>query len=185
MTLHDRASNLKSANQVLQLSKAEPYVQASNPHLHPLLRRDSPGSRTLNRSFGANGASWRTYYLLATARLKKKEWAAAASAAVKSANVAHGKVATPLLLGDIQLAAGEKTQAKQTWEKLISTFPNDPLAGDAKNRTAQADSGQGTQPTEMAAIALPAEAVAVEASVGATERGQPRLSGLDGGVQRE
>ena len=117
---------------------------------------------TLNRSFGANGAGWRTYYLLATAYVKKKNWNAAASAAVNSANLAHSNAAAPLLLlGDIQLASGDKTQAKQSWEKLISTYPNDPLAGDAKKRIALADSGQPIQPAEVAAITLPVDAPAI------------------------
>ena len=150
----EQATKLEPTHEKALLALGQMQLDAGNP---------DAAIATLNRSFGANGASWRTYYLLATAYVKKKEWTAAASAAVKSANVAHGTVATPLLLlGDIQLAAGDKTQAKQTWEKLISTFPNDPLSGDAKKRIEQADSGQGTQPKEMAAITLPVEAVAVE-----------------------
>ena len=113
---------------------------------------------TLNRSFTANGASWRTYYLLATAYFRMKQWNQAASAAIKSANLAHNLAAIPLLLlGDIQLAAGDTKDAKESWEKLISTFPNDPLAADAKNRVEQADSRQTAGATEVAAIALPAE----------------------------
>lgn len=118
---------------------------------------------TLNRSFSANGASWRTYYLLATAYSRAKEWQAAASAAVNSANLAHNKAATPLLLlGDIQLAAGNKTQAKETWNQLISTFPNDALAPEAKKRIEQADSGQASQSAEVAALALAPEPASVE-----------------------
>src|SRR5262249_12098766 len=118
---------------------------------------------TLNKSFTANGASWRTYYLLATAYLRNKEWQAAASAAVSSANLAHSKAAAALLLlGDIQLAAGNRAEAKQTWDKLISTFPNDPLVPEAKKRIVQADREQPTHAAEVAVLALATEPAIVE-----------------------
>ena len=118
---------------------------------------------TLNRSFTANGAGWRTYYLLATAYARTKQWNEAASAAIKSANLAHSQAAPPLLLlGDILLASGDTTRAKESWEKLISTFPKDPLVDEAKKRIEEANSGSSTRAAEVARVKLPTEPAMVE-----------------------
>jgi tetratricopeptide (TPR) repeat protein len=118
---------------------------------------------TLNRSFSLNGAGWRTYYLLASAYWKTKQWKEASSAAANSVNLAHNQAATPLLLlGDIQLAAGDSPAAKQTWEKLISTFPKEPRAADAQKRIEQINRGNSMTVAEAAPPALPAIPALVE-----------------------
>lgn len=119
---------------------------------------------TVNRTFTANGAGWRTYYLLASAYFRLKQWNEASSAAVKSASLAHTHAAAPLLLlGDIQRAAGATGQAKESWEKLITTFPKDPLAIDAEKRIDEANSGSATQTgDQVEAVALPTEPAIIE-----------------------
>jgi len=87
---------------------------------------------TINKSFTANGAGWKTYYLLATAYSETKQWGEAEAAANRSVTLAHNQAAVPLLLlGKIQASRGRSDAARHTWQVLVKTFPNAPEAAQA------------------------------------------------------
>jgi len=98
---------------------------------------------TLNKMFAADGAGWKTYYLLAKAYASMKQWKDADAAALRAANLAGKQSALPLLtLGEIQSAEGRSSLAAKTWEQLVAEFPGSPEATDAKSRISAMSNGQ-------------------------------------------
>ena len=87
---------------------------------------------TLNMAYAANGAGWRTRYLLATAYAKTGKLADAEMQASSAVKLARNNPATPLLLlGDIQAALGNWREAKQSWEHVIALLAECPKCGEA------------------------------------------------------
>jgi tetratricopeptide (TPR) repeat protein len=94
---------------------------------------------TLNQAYAANGAGWRTRYLLASAYAKTGKLRDAEMQADSAVKLAHNNSATPLLLlGDIQAAGGRWTEAKQSWDRVVGECPNCPEAGEARKRLSEA-----------------------------------------------
>jgi len=88
---------------------------------------------TLESAFHINGAEWRTHFLLASAYSRAGRFADAEPHAQRAASLAGEKGAgAALLLGEIQREEGKTQEARQTWQRLLSTFPNDPAAQEAR-----------------------------------------------------
>jgi tetratricopeptide (TPR) repeat protein len=112
---------------------------------------------TFNKARSANGAGWRTHYLLATAYAKTGDLRDAESYASSAVRLAHGKTVQPmLLLGDIQAGQGKWLLAKQTWERVEIEFPKSPEASEAQKKITEAS---GEHPAAAANIATPAISV--------------------------
>jgi Flp pilus assembly protein TadD len=111
--------------------------------------------KTLEQAYAANGASWKTHLLLATAYQQDGRNAEAESHAARAAQLAGNKAAPALLfLGEIQYSEGKYSDAWSTWERIIATFPTDPSAAEAKHRLAAAARAHITTGVEYA-VALP------------------------------
>ncbi len=106
---------------------------------------DAAGAiETLNKAYASNGASWRTRYLLATAYAKTGKFRDAEMHAISSVKLARTNTATPLLLlGDIQSAAGRWTDAKQSWQRIVTDYPNSPEVGEARKKITDAAGNEG------------------------------------------
>jgi len=92
---------------------------------------------TLEKAFLKNGAGWRTHLLLATAYAKAGRLPDAETHARRAAELGREKGAgARLLLGEIQRAEGKLPEAKLTWEEVVTKFPGDSSAAEAKKRIA-------------------------------------------------
>jgi tetratricopeptide (TPR) repeat protein len=93
---------------------------------------------TLEKAVSTDRAGWRAHFELASAYLKVKRYGDAESEASRSARLAKNKTAVAIfLLGEIQYAESKRAEAKQTWEYLLSVFPNDPIGPEAKKMLAR------------------------------------------------
>lgn len=119
---------------------------------------------TLNKAYAANGAGWRTHYLLANAYAKSGNWQKAEAHAQRAAILAHDKGAPALLfLGDVQSAQGNWDAARLTWERIPTEFPKATEVAEAKKRIATAS---GEHPAKSTVIAIdPSSAAAVDAEL--------------------
>ena len=96
---------------------------------------------TLNKAYAANGAGWRTRYLLATAYAKTGKLGDAEMQASSAVRLAHKNNATALLLlGEIQAAEGKWTEAKQSWDRIVTECPNCPEVSEARKKISEAAS---------------------------------------------
>jgi tetratricopeptide (TPR) repeat protein len=122
---------------------------------------------TLGKAYAANGAGWRTLYLLASAYAKSRDLADAEKFAARSVSLAHAKTAAPLLLlGDIQAAKGNWPEAKQTWERVETECPGCPEAAEAQKKIVDAASlVQGSSAVSAATFTPLATDSALPASV--------------------
>ncbi len=103
---------------------------------------------TLNQAYAANGAGWRTRYLLALAYLKTGKLRDAEMQASSAVKLAHNNNAAALmLLGDIQAAAGKWTEAKQSWDRILVECSNCPEVSEARKRISDAASEHLTTST--------------------------------------
>ena len=90
---------------------------------------------TLNQAYAANGAGWRTRYLLGLAYLKTGKLRDAEMQANSAVKLAHKNNATALmLLGDIQAAAGKWTEAKQSWGRIVVECSNCSEVSEARKK---------------------------------------------------
>jgi tetratricopeptide (TPR) repeat protein len=111
--------------------------------------------KTFEQAYAANGASWKTHLLLATAYQQDGRNAEAESHAARAAQLAGNKAAPALLfLGEIQYTEGKYQDARSTWERIIATFPTEPSAAEAKHKLAAAARAHITTGVEYA-VALP------------------------------
>lgn len=98
---------------------------------------------TLNKTVTANGAGWKTYYLLASAHTNLKQWKEAGDAARRAVSLAGSRSGEPLLLlGEIELAEGHTAAARDFWQKVVADFPKTPETADAKAKLAELSSGK-------------------------------------------
>ena len=122
-------------------------------------RNDSPSAAIplLEKAVASGRASWRADYDLAGAYLKVTRLIEAESEASRAVRLARNQSAAPLyLLGQIQYAAGKRSDAKSTWESVVTTFPSDPNATQAKQNLAQLDFASDTAPASATAgVAAP------------------------------
>lgn len=135
-----------------------------------LQSNDATGAiATLNKTVTANGAGWKTYYLLASAYANLKQWKEGADAARHAVSLAGSRSAAPLLLlGEIESAEGHAAAARDFWQKVVADFPNTPETGEAKTKLAELSSGK-PGPTEPAA----ALKVAVDTGPSELEESRP------------
>jgi Flp pilus assembly protein TadD len=110
---------------------------------------------TLEKAIATGRAGWRAHYELATAYLQAKRFADAETEANRAFHLAKEKGAAPeYLLGKIHYDEGKRSEAKQTWESLVATFPADPVAPEAKKFLAQMET-DSTQNGAPAVLELP------------------------------
>jgi Flp pilus assembly protein TadD len=132
---------------------------------------DYPGAtKTLVKAYDANGAGWKTRYLLATAyaktgRLTEAEFHAAAAVRLARSNAAPAL----LLLGDIQEAEDKLADAKQSWERIETEFPASPDVAAARMRIADA-SGEHPKTTKEVPVTLATSALKIELPAAIEER---------------
>jgi tetratricopeptide (TPR) repeat protein len=111
--------------------------------------------KTLEQAYAANGASWKTHLLLATAYQQDGRNAEAESHAARAAQLAGNKAAPALLfLGEIQYSEGKYQDARSTWERLVVAFPNESSAAEAKRKLAVAAHERTTTGVDYA-VAFP------------------------------
>lgn len=92
----------------------------------------------LEKAYQANGASWRTHFLLAMAYAKSGQLAEGEKHAEKAVGLAQEKSAQAMyLLGEIQDAEKHREVARKTWQLIIECYPNDPVAVQAKQKLAR------------------------------------------------
>lgn len=108
---------------------------------------------TLEKAYQANGAGWRTHFLLASAYARTGRLSDAESHASRAVTLSRNSSAEPyLLLGEIQQAQGNNAAARESWQKLLDTFPSDPAAQKARQNIA-ALNVPDTAPLALASIA--------------------------------
>jgi tetratricopeptide (TPR) repeat protein len=112
-------------------------------------------AKTFEQAYAANGANWKTHLLLATAYQQAGRLADAEPHAARAAQLAGNRAGPVLLfLGEIQYGGGKYQDARNTWQRLIASFPGDEAAADAKRKLAAA-SRQRTDTGVDYAMALP------------------------------
>jgi len=111
--------------------------------------------KTLEKAYAANGASWKTHLLLATAYQQAGRLAEAEPHAARAAQLAAAKGAPALLfLGEIQYSEGKYADAQATWEQLVAIFPNESSSAEAKGRLSAAARKRSPVGVDFA-VALP------------------------------
>jgi Flp pilus assembly protein TadD len=119
--------------------------------------------KTFEQAYAANGANWKTHLLLATAYQQAGRLADAEPHAARAAQLAGNKAGPVLLfLGEIQYSEGKYQDARNTWQRLIVSFPADPSAADAKRKLATASRQQTDTGVEYAVALPPPHPPAVE-----------------------
>ncbi len=115
---------------------------------------------TLEKAFQVNGAGWRTHFLLASAYAKTGRLSDAESHAARAVTLSRNSSAEPyLLLGEIQQAEGNYTEARETWQILLATFPSDPAAQKARQDIAALSVPRAAPSTDMQLASLPVHAL--------------------------
>jgi len=154
----EHALSLDPGHQRSLLALGELQLESGDP---------AAAASTLEKAYRLNGADWRTLYLLASAYAKTARLAEAETYAERAARLARDKAPNPLLLlGEIQQAEGKSDEARQTWEKLVSKFPNDPVVQQAKQKLAtlsqpeNSAAGPGAEMTSLPVPVLPSLALA-------------------------
>jgi len=89
----------------------------------------------LEKAFDLNGADWRIHYLLATAYARAGRLEEAKTHVLRGASLAKEKgAAVVYLLGEIQYEEHQTAEAKETWERILVAFPNDPIVQKTKSK---------------------------------------------------
>src|SRR5208337_3395395 len=98
------------------------------------------------------------YFELATAYIKVQRLSDAESAAARAVQLAKEKGASSkYLLGQIQYAEGKQAEAKSTWESIVTAFPSDPVASEAKKTLARLETeSRGNAVPSKDSLPLPA-----------------------------
>ncbi len=88
--------------------------------------------KSLEKAYRADGASWQTLFLLATAHAKVNQLPEAEQYAARAVSYA-GYYAAPamMLLADVQFREGKTADARQTWQRLPERFPKSAEAQEA------------------------------------------------------
>ncbi len=95
---------------------------------------------SLEKAVSTGHAGWRAHYELAWAYLRSKRFTDAETEAARAVHLSKEKAAVPsFLLGRIQYEEGKRAEAKQTWESLLSSYPSDAVAPEAKAMLARMD----------------------------------------------
>ena len=118
------------------------------------LHNGSPATAVpfLERAVASGRAGWRADFDLASAYLQLRRLGEAESEAARAARLAKSEAAAPLyLLGQIQYAAGKKSDAKRSWESLAKAFASDPLAAQANKGLAELDFTEDSAASSSAA----------------------------------
>jgi TolA-binding protein len=114
-------------------------------------------ARTLEKAYQINGAGWRAQFLLAVAYARLGRLDEAEIRVASAVVLVHDKSAEPLLLlGEIQLDEGKSTEAKQTFQKLLSLFPGVPAAKKTQEILAELDTPRNSVASaELPVASLP------------------------------
>jgi len=113
---------------------------------------------SLEKAASLSHANWRTYFELATAYIKVQRLSDAESAAARAVQLSKEKGASSkYLLGQIQYAEGKQAEAKSTWESIVTAFPSDPVASEAKKTLARLETeSRGNAVPSKDSLPLPA-----------------------------
>lgn len=122
----DNALRLEPSNQRTLLALGDVELQSGDV---------SSAILSLEKAFDLNGADWRIHYLLASAYFHAGRLSEAETHASRGAALAKERGAAILyLLGEIQSAEGKTSEAKETWERVLVKFPNDPIVQETKGK---------------------------------------------------
>ncbi|MGB2667784.1 MAG: tetratricopeptide repeat protein [Candidatus Acidiferrum sp.] len=122
----DNALRLEPSNQRTLLALGDVELQSGDVSSAILI---------LEKAFDLNGADWRIHYLLASAYFRAGRPSEAEMHASRGAALAKEKGAAILyLLGEIKSAEGKTSEAKETWERVLAEFPNDPIVQETKGK---------------------------------------------------
>lgn len=93
---------------------------------------------SFEKAVSTGRAGWRAHFQLASAYFKLRRLNDAESEASRAAHLAKDKgAAATFLLGEIQYAEGKREDAKKIWATILSGFPSDPIASEAKKMLAR------------------------------------------------
>ena len=115
---------------------------------------------TLEKAFVKNGAGWRTHLLLASAYSKAGRLPDAETHAQRAVDLAHEKGAgARLLLGEIQQTEGKLPEAQRTWQELVTRFPHESYAAEARQKLASLSTAPpaavSPEPAQLANLPVP------------------------------
>ena len=103
---------------------------------------------TLEKAYQINGAGWRTQFLLATAYAKSGRLEDAESHAQRAIILAGNQGAVVrVLLGEIQAREKNLQAARQTWQDVVTAFPDDPAAEQARQHLAALSASRLASPS--------------------------------------
>ena len=103
-------------------------------------------AETLEKAYQANGADWRTHWLLANAYVRQKNYEKALPHAARAAELGKDHAAAAwMLVGEILVQEEKREEAKKAFETIVRSFPNDPAVPEAKNRLAALDKAAVTR----------------------------------------
>jgi len=145
----------KSFEQALSLDPAHEKALLAMAQLQLEAGQTASAIDFLEKAYRADGAAWRTHYLLASAyaqagRLPEAE----AHASVAANYVGRDTAPAIMLLAQIQYREGKKLEARQTWQKVPERYPGSPTAAEAKNRLAET-AGESNEAVASAIGSLP------------------------------
>ena len=107
------------------------------------LRSGAPADAVLllGKAVALGRAGWRANFELANAYVKVNRLSDAEGEAACATRFAKENGAAPtFLLGEIQYAEGKRTDARHTWESILTAFPKDPVVPEARKMLARLDS---------------------------------------------
>jgi tetratricopeptide (TPR) repeat protein len=143
-----RAISLDPNHEMALVSIGELQLQAGKP---------ADAIISLEKAASLSHAGWRTHFQLASAYLKLNRLSDAESEDSHAVHIAKDKHAAPIFLqGEIQYAEGKRSEAMHTWLTVLTTFPADPLAAEAKSMMARLENETPrNDPGDSAILPLP------------------------------
>lgn len=125
---YQAALALQPAHERSLLGLGEVQIQQGDPQ---------GAESTLEKAFRMNGADWRTHLLLAYAYFEDRKYDQARSHAQQAIALDKTQQAgAQVLLGRIAALEGHTDEARDDFQTVIGSFPNDPAAAEAKQRLA-------------------------------------------------
>ncbi len=125
---YQAALALQPAHERSLLGLAEVQIQQGDPQ---------GAETTLDKAFRVNGADWRTHLLLAYACFEERKYDQAGAHARQAIALDKTQQAgAQVLLGRIAALQGHADEARNDFQAVIKSFPNDPAAAEAKQRLA-------------------------------------------------
>jgi tetratricopeptide (TPR) repeat protein len=153
LALHQKDAARKNFELALSLEPAHQRALLALAELQLESHETSAAIDTLEDAYQANGAGWRTEYLLATAYAQANRLPEAeihASHAVEFAGRSAGSAM--MLLADVQYREGKKEDAQKTWQRVASQFPKTDVARAANAKLARMAAESGEADSSSAGI---------------------------------